>query len=136
MLDDAEVQLVLSVTEPEEKLPVHQAPVILLDSDWPLIAEQSEHNPKRNITTEHLAYISYTSGSTGIPKGVAVPHRGVVRLVSGNNYAHFGSDEVFLEFAPLAFDASTFEIWGSLLNGAQLVLMPSGMSSLGDLGFA
>ncbi|HEX7770939.1 MAG TPA: condensation domain-containing protein, partial [Pyrinomonadaceae bacterium] len=55
MLDDAEVQLVLSVTESEEKLPVHQAPVILLDSDWPLIADESEENPQRNITPEHLA---------------------------------------------------------------------------------
>jgi amino acid adenylation domain-containing protein len=136
MLDDAEVQLVLSVTGSQEKLPVHQAPVILLDSDWPLIAEQSEQNPERKITPEHLAYISYTSGSTGIPKGVAVPHRGVVRLVTTQDYAQFGPDEVFLQFAPLAFDASTFEIWGSLLNGAQLVLMPSGMASLGDLGRA
>jgi amino acid adenylation domain-containing protein len=136
MLDDAEVQLVLSVTESEEKLPVHQAPVILLDSDWPLIAEQSEQNPERNIMPEHLAYISYTSGSTGIPKGVAVPHRGVVRLVTRQGYARFGPDEVFLQFAPLAFDASTFEIWGSLLNGAQLVLMPPGIVSLADLGRA
>lgn len=134
MLEDSEVQLVLSVAASEEKLPTHHAPVILLDSDWPLIAGQSEENPERNITPEHLANISYTSGSTGIPKGVAVPHRGVVRLVTGNDYAHFGPDEVFLQFAPLAFDASTFEIWGSLLNGAQLVLMPSGLASLGDLG--
>ncbi|HSK63174.1 MAG TPA: amino acid adenylation domain-containing protein, partial [Pyrinomonadaceae bacterium] len=136
MLDDAGVQLVLSVAASEEKLPVHQAPVILLDSDWPLIASQSDANPVRNITPEHLAYISYTSGSTGTPKGVAVPHRGVVRLVTGNGYAHFGPDEVFLQFAPLAFDASTFEIWGSLLNGAQLVLMPPGIASLAELGGA
>ncbi|HEX5887025.1 MAG TPA: amino acid adenylation domain-containing protein [Pyrinomonadaceae bacterium] len=136
MLDDAGVQLVLSVTALEEKLPAHRAPVILLDSEWLLIAEQSEDNPQRNITPEHLAYIVYTSGSTGTPKGVAVPHRGVVRLVSGNDYASFGADEVFLQFAPLAFDASTFEIWGSLLNGAQLVLMPAGVASLADLGRA
>jgi non-ribosomal peptide synthetase component F len=65
-----------------------------------------------------------------------VPHRGVVRLVICNDYAHFGADEVFLQFAPLAFDASTFEIWGSLLNGAQLVLMAPGMASLDQLGRA
>jgi non-ribosomal peptide synthetase component F len=136
MLDDAEVQLVLSVAASEENLPTHHAPVILLDTDWPLIASESEENPERNITPEHLAYISYTSGSTGVPKGVAVPHRGVVRLVTGNDYAHFDPDEVFLQFAPLAFDASTFEIWGSLLNGAQLVLMPPGIASLAELGRA
>ncbi|HZN09151.1 MAG TPA: amino acid adenylation domain-containing protein, partial [Pyrinomonadaceae bacterium] len=136
MLDDADVQLVLSVSTCDENLPAHRAPVVLLDSDWPLIAAQSEDDVARNITPEQLAYIIYTSGSTGTPKGVAVPHRGVVRLVSGNDYANLDADEVFLQFAPLAFDASTFEIWGSLLNGAQLVLMPPGLASLEDLGRA
>jgi len=136
MLDDADVQLVLSTEALQDKLPVHQAPVVLLDSDWALIEQQNEENPERNITPEHLAYIVYTSGSTGTPKGAAVPHRGVVRLVSCNDYANFGPDEIFLQFAPLAFDASTFEIWGSLLNGAQLVLMPAGLPSLSDLGDA
>lgn len=136
MLDDANVQLVLTTKELEEKLPVHQALVVLTDSDWPLIEQQSEENPERYITPEHLAYIVYTSGSTGTPKGAAVPHRGAVRLVSCNDFADFGPDEVFLQLAPLAFDASTFEIWGSLLNGAQLVLMPAGLPSLSDLGRA
>ena len=136
MLDDANVALVLTVESLEESLPAHPAPVILLDSDWPLIAAAGEHNPERSTTPEQLAYIVYTSGSTGKPKGVAVPHRGVVRLVSGNDYASFGPDEVFLQFAPLTFDASTFEIWGALLNGSQLVLMPPGLASLQDLGRA
>ena len=136
MLDDANVALVLTVESLEESLPVHPAPVILLDSDWSLIVAAGEHNPERSTTPEQLAYIVYTSGSTGRPKGVAVPHRGVVRLVSGNDYASFGPDEVFLQFAPLTFDASTFEIWGALLNGSQLVLMPPGLASLQDLGRA
>ena len=136
MLDDANVALVLTVESLEESLPAHPAPVILLDSDWPLIAAAGEHNPERSTTPEQLAYIVYTSGSTGKPKGVAVPHRGVVRLVSGNDYASFGPDEVFLQFAPLTFDASTFEIWGALLNGSQLVLMPPGLASLQDIGRA
>jgi len=136
ILEDAGVQLVLSVSDLQDELPAHRAPVILLDSDWPLIAANSDENPTQQITPDQLAYIVYTSGSTGTPKGVAVPHRGVVRLVHGNNYASFSPDETFLQFAPLAFDASTFEIWGSLLNGAQLVLMPPGVASLSDLGQA
>ncbi|MEA2692634.1 MAG: hypothetical protein QOJ16_2021, partial [Acidobacteriota bacterium] len=86
------------------------------------------------IPPEGLAYVMYTSGSTGTPKGVAVPHRGVVRLVRGTGYADFGPEEVFLQLAPYAFDASTFEIWGALLNGGRLVLPPPGPVSLAELG--
>jgi thioesterase domain-containing protein/acyl carrier protein len=76
----------------------------------------------------------YTSGSTGTPKGVCVTHRNVVKLVRGSDYADFDSGEVFLQFAPLSFDASTFEIWGALLNGARLVLFPAYAPTLSELG--
>ena len=77
-----------------------------------------------------IACIMYTSGSTGRPKGVLIPHRAVVRLVIDQSYAHFGPDEVFLHNAPLAFDASTFEIWGTLLHGARGVLIEDDRASL------
>jgi amino acid adenylation domain-containing protein len=82
---------------------------------------------------ESLAYVMYTSGSTGVPKGVAVPHRAVVRLVRDTWYARFGPEEVFLQLAPVSFDASTLEIWGALLNGGRLVVGPPGAISLADL---
>src|SRR5205823_13218815 len=85
---------------------------------------------------ENLAYVMYTSGSTGQPKGVSVPHRAVVRLVKNTNYARLTADEVFLQLAPLSFDASTFEIWGSLLNGARLAIFPPGAPSVTELGNA
>jgi len=81
-----------------------------------------------------LAYVMYTSGSTGEPKGVAVPHRAVVRLVRETGYARFGPDEVFLQLAPYSFDASTLELWGALLNGGRLVLPPPGVLSPAELG--
>jgi amino acid adenylation domain-containing protein len=85
---------------------------------------------------DDLAYIMYTSGSTGHPKGVLIPHRGVVRLVVENSFAAMGPDEVHLLLAPLAFDASTFEIWGALLNGAKLAVMTAPYPSLDDVAGA
>ncbi|MGB8510581.1 MAG: amino acid adenylation domain-containing protein, partial [Pyrinomonadaceae bacterium] len=80
------------------------------------------------------AYIIYTSGSTGRPKGVSITHRGVVRLVKNTGYASLSAAEVWLQFAPISFDASTLEIWGSLLNGARLVIYPRAEASLEELG--
>ncbi|HEX5760628.1 MAG TPA: non-ribosomal peptide synthase/polyketide synthase [Thermoanaerobaculia bacterium] len=85
---------------------------------------------------DHLAYVLYTSGSTGRPKGVAVPHRAVARLVRGADYAELGPEEVFLQLAPVPFDASTLEIWGPLLNGGRLALLAPGRASLEELGGA
>jgi amino acid adenylation domain-containing protein len=93
-------------------------------------------NPEGGATADDLAYVMYTSGSTGSPKGVLVGHRAVVRLVRGTDYCHFGPDEVFLQLAPLSFDASTFEVWGPLLNGGRLAVMPPGPPALDELGAA
>lgn len=68
------------------------------------------------------AYLMFTSGSTGRPKGVVIAQRGIVRLVCDTNYIRVAPDDVFLLLSTLSFDASTFEIWGALLNGAQLVV--------------
>ncbi len=80
-----------------------------------------------------LAYVIYTSGSTGQPKGVMVEQRSVARLVFGGDYAHFGPDETFLLLAPMAFDASTFELWGALLHGARCVIHPEAAATAAGL---
>jgi amino acid adenylation domain-containing protein len=113
-----------------------QCQVVCLDSDWQTIAGESRTNPASSATAEQLAYVCYTSGSTGRPKGVSILHRNVVRLVKETNYVQLGPQEVFLQLAPISFDASTFELWGSLLSGARLVVMPAGTASLEELGEA
>ena len=82
---------------------------------------------------EDIAYAMFTSGSTGVPKGVCVEHRSIVRLVRNPDYCEFSQDERILCFAPISFDASTFEIWGALLNGGTLVLADAGSPDLGAL---
>ena len=87
-------------------------------------------NPDIAGTPSDLAYVMYTSGSTGLPKGVMVEHRGVVRLVAGNHYVPLDARTRMLQVSTTAFDAATFEIWGSLLNGGQLVLYPEPLIDL------
>jgi len=91
-------------------------------------------NPAPASGPPNLAYVMYTSGSTGQPKGVMIENRAIVRLVRNTNYCGFGPQETFLQFAPASFDASTLEIWGPLLNGGRLVMMQPQASSLDDLG--
>ncbi|HEV2844972.1 MAG TPA: amino acid adenylation domain-containing protein, partial [Thermoanaerobaculia bacterium] len=79
-------------------------------------------------------YVLYTSGSTGRPKAVAVPHRGLVRLIRNAGYARMDAGETFFQFASLSFDASLLEIWTALANGGRLAVAPAGHLSLAELG--
>jgi len=95
--------------------------------DRPLPPEEVPANPDR------LAYVSYTSGSTGEPKGVGVPHRAISRLVREANWMEVRPDDVFFEVAPVAFDASTWELWAPLVHGCRLVVFPSGTVELEEV---
>lgn len=79
--------------------------------------------PQKTLTSQNLAYIMYTSGSTGTPKGVMIEHRGIVRLVQNPDYVSFEASDKLLLSGAITFDATTFEIWGMLLNGGQLHLV-------------
>ena len=136
MLEDAQISVLVTEQALLDAVPTYNGQAVCLDADAKLIGAQPETNPANVTTGDSLAYIMYTSGSTGQPKGVSVIHRGVVRLVKETQYASFSSAETFLQLAPLSFDASTFEIWGSLLNGARLVVMQPGTPSLQEIGEA
>ncbi|MBS3026577.1 MAG: amino acid adenylation domain-containing protein [Dolichospermum sp. DET50] len=136
MLDDSQISILLTQTSLIEKLPSNKAHILCLKSNTQIISCESNDNPICHGNADNLAYITYTSGSTGQPKGVCIIHQGVVRLVKNNNYANLNSEQTFLQLAPISFDASTFEIWGSLLNGAKLVIFSAYTPSLIELGQA
>jgi amino acid adenylation domain-containing protein len=124
MLADAGAALILTEERLGARLPANCGPVVTLEALSAELGREPETPLEGVVGADHLAYLMYTSGSTGTPKGVAVPHRAVDRLVCDVDYARLGADEVLLHAAPLGFDASTFEIWGALLNGGRCALYP------------
>ncbi len=98
----------------------------LWDPSWPAAGDPEAGDPEAgDADPARRAYVAFTSGSTGEPKGVSVPHRAVIRLVHEAGYVRTGPGETMLRLSPLAFDASTLELWGALLTGATLEVYPA-----------
>ena len=134
MVKDVQAAVLLTQTELLKHLPQSGPRMICLDEEWERIEQESEKNLATDSDRENLAYVMYTSGSTGGPKGVGVEHRSIVRLVKNSNFLQLGEEDVFLQLAPITFDASTLEIWGCLLNGGKLVVHGAQTPSLEELG--
>jgi len=134
LLADTRSPIVLTQEHLADRLPDTAARVIRL-AELESAAE-SDARPDVPVSAEGLAYVMYTSGSTGLPKGVAVVHRAVVRLVRGSAFADFGTGQVWAHLAPASFDASTLEIWAALLHGSRLAVLPPSASTLAGLGEA
>lgn len=121
MLEDAQVAVLLTQQHLVERLSTHNLQIISIDTDWNRVTQESSENPISRVTSDNLAYVIYTSGSTGKPKGVAILHKAVNRLVCNTNYIKIDSADKIAQVSNTSFDAATFEIWGALLYGAQLV---------------
>jgi amino acid adenylation domain-containing protein len=125
MLEDSQVKVLVTQAKLAESIPEHQAQLICLDTDWEKIAQNIPSNPESGVKPDNLTYIIYTSGSTGKPKGVLVNHANVVRLFAAtDSLYHFNSEDVWTLFHSYAFDFSVWEMWGALLYGGRLVIVP------------
>jgi aspartate racemase len=133
LLEDAQLAVLLTESRRGDRFP-RTVPVLCLDAERAALDREPATNPAAAVGIDDLAYVMYTSGSTGRPKGVLIPHRGVLRLVLGQDYARFGTTQTFLQLAPPGFDASTFELWGALLHGARCVLYPHATATPAALG--
>ncbi|RKH48164.1 non-ribosomal peptide synthetase [Corallococcus sicarius] len=122
MVEDASPRVLLTSRALLPKLPHEGLRAVVLE-ELSLDAEPT-HAPPLAALPDSLAYIDFTSGSTGRPKGVGTPHAAVLRTLFGVDFARFGPEETLLLMAPLAFDASTLEVWGALLHGAKLAVFP------------
>src|ERR671914_877137 len=126
MLEDTQVAVLLTQARLAPTLPKTTAQVLCLDSEGERLSRAPEDNPRSPVAPEHLAYVIYTSGSTGWPKGVLVPHKGLLNLA----FWHQGAFEVTsldraTQLAGTAFDASVWEIWPYLSKGASLCIVGS-----------
>lgn len=124
MLSDAEAPVVISDAQTVAKAPQTGLAIVRVDDDKEWRALSSE-NPSANVTPENLAYCIFTSGSTGKPKGVLITHKNVSRLFDATEaWFHFSEKDVWTFFHSSAFDFSVWEIWGALIYGGRLVIVP------------
>lgn len=115
MLEEANCNIVLGEGNKEE---------FYTNINWiDVLKDYEAMNFENNSNSKDLAYIIYTSGTTGKPKGVKVNHRNIIRLVKGSSWIELKAEDTILQTGTLSFDASTFEIWGALLNGLTLCLI-------------
>ncbi|MBP5972478.1 amino acid adenylation domain-containing protein [Brasilonema sp. CT11] len=130
MLEDAQVQVLLTQQPLLERLPEHHAPLVCLDTDWQLISQSSALDLVNSTIPKNLAYIIYTSGSTGQPKGVMIQHHSLINITQTAivEYGLSNSDRS-LQFSSISFDVAAAEIYPCLSCGATLVLRTDEMLS-------
>jgi amino acid adenylation domain-containing protein/thioester reductase-like protein len=139
ILNDTKAKLCLTTAEFFDKCSslvekLQQMDVIAIDND--IYKHQFEYQSQANIICDthsnNLAHVIYTSGTTGSPKGVMIEHQNVTSLVKDITYISIDKSDTFALFSDLTFDASTFEIWGALLNGASLFIPEKRWELLSD----
>ena len=118
MLEDAEIELLVSEEKQIEALPEYGGEIILIDREREEIAEESEENVESGVSSDNLAYVIYTSGSTGKPKGVMIEHRSMINYLCWINETLIGDLRYIMPATiRLLFDASIRQIFAPILRG-------------------
>ncbi|MCP4656984.1 MAG: amino acid adenylation domain-containing protein, partial [bacterium] len=125
MLRDAEVKVLLADRESLAFLPRHDARTVMLDADREVIARQSARRPSSGVRADNLAYLIFTSGTTGRPKAISMVHRALSNLIQWQ-LRSTGPDAGLriLQYAPLSFDVCFQEIFSALCSGGSVFLLP------------
>ena len=125
MLEDSKAQVLLTHSDLAGRFADYAGAVVCVDRDAERIAGYSRENVAATSGPDHLAYVIYTSGSTGTPKGCLVTQQNVARLFTATDpWFHFGPEDVWTLFHSSAFDFSVWEIFGALIYGGRLVIVP------------
>jgi amino acid adenylation domain-containing protein len=125
MLDDSKPALLLTEESMRPAIPRCAAQVVCVDTERDAIASEIVQNPVTNVNGDNLVYVIYTSGSTGQPKGALITHRNVVRLFEATwPWYQFDEHDVWTMFHSYAFDFSVWEMWGALIHGGRLIVVP------------
>jgi amino acid adenylation domain-containing protein/non-ribosomal peptide synthase protein (TIGR01720 family) len=129
-----QARVVVTRRQVAERLPPLADQILCVDEPRPSETRGAHRHDTGSVDGASLAYVLFTSGSTGQPKGVEVGHRAVMRLVKEDRAYVLGREDVSLMVSAVTFDASTFEIWGALLNGGRLEIYAPGVPLVEELG--
>jgi fengycin family lipopeptide synthetase B len=137
MLGDAGAPVVLTEERFRDRFENYSGTVVCMETIAPQLEDQPGDSPPNRASAANLAYVIYTSGSTGAPKGVAVPHASLVSLFQATSYFYkFDEHDVWTAFHSPAFDFSVWEIWGALIYGGRLVMVPYFVSRSPEVFYA
>jgi len=129
VVEEARAPVLITEERLRGTVPSVAARTLCIDRDWTRTVPERPSRPLPRASPDHLAYVIYTSGSTGTPKGVMISHRNVMRLFAStaSRFA-FGGDDTWTMLHSYAFDFSVWEVWGCLVHGGRLVVLPSAVA--------
>lgn len=123
MADDSKISVLITQNSLLRKIPKVNTEIMLLDSDYSTVNNESENDVELSLSSKNLAYLIYTSGSTGKPKGVMITHRNVINFFAGmDSHIRFNDSSAWLAVTSLSFDISVLELLWTLTRGLKVVI--------------